>query len=173
MTWNSVEWNFVPWNGGVAYAPAMALITACIEADAIWELQVQAALPECDMATKIKNVTGFSRGNDFDYKITIPTTRTINRARLSIKKNFSDPDNQGIFKQITTAINNPDGIILDQGGGSGAAVVLFKVTKSESEWFDAAIDYPYDIEIFDTENRSATPVGGAIRLDERVREAIG
>jgi hypothetical protein len=127
------------------------------------------------MASTKTDITGrITRGNDADLKFTITTSRPIVRAQLIIKRQAKDQDGAAIInKQVTAATGNPNGQIIAEGGSGAPAVIRFRLTKTETNNFVAAIDYQYDMEGFDSTSIATTPVGGVFRLEERVRTAIG
>jgi hypothetical protein len=117
-------------------------------------------------------ITGVTRGNDIGFKFTLATPTALIVARFVVKANFGDADPGVVSKTITTTPSS-DGQILDTGQTTGVAIMLFNLTKTETDDFTAGQIYVWDIEVFDGSNNSATPRGGTIEFTQRVRTAIG
>jgi hypothetical protein len=52
-------------------------------------------------------------------------------------------------------------------------LVKFFISGAESAAFKASKEYKYDLEVFDADGNSTTPVGGGWTEEERVRTATG
>jgi hypothetical protein len=117
-------------------------------------------------------LTGLTRGNDVGLKFTLTTPTALSAARLVFKEKTGDSDPGVVSKFVTTA-PSADGQILDTGLVNGVAVVLFTVSKTQTDDFVAGKKYVWDVEVFDVSNNSNTPRGGTVVFTERVRTAVG
>lgn len=117
-------------------------------------------------------LTGLTRGNDVGLKFTIKTPTALSVARLVIKEKAGDSD-PGVVSKIVTATPSADGQIIDSGMVNGIAVVLFTLSKTQTDDFTAGQKYFWDVEVFDVSNNSSTPRGGTIVFTQRVRTAVG
>jgi len=117
-------------------------------------------------------LTGLTRGNDVGLKFTLTTPTPLSVARLVIKANIGDPD-PGVVSKIVTATPSADGQIIDSGLVNGIAIVLFTLSKTQTDDFTAGQKYRWDVEVFDVSNNASTPRGGTIEFTQRVRTAVG
>lgn len=117
-------------------------------------------------------LTGLTRGNDFGLKFTLKTPTALSLARLVIKEKIGDAD-PGIVSKVVTASPSADGQIIDDGMVNGVAIVLFTVSKTQTDDFTAGKRYRWDVEVFDVSSNSNTPRGGTVEFTERVRTAVG
>jgi hypothetical protein len=117
-------------------------------------------------------LTGLTRGNDLGFKFTLKTPTELSSARLVFKEKFEDPD-PGVVSKFVTPAPSADGQIIDSGMVNGMAVVLFTISKTQTDDFTAGKKYRWDVEVFDGSNNSNTPRGGTIVFTERVRTAVG
>lgn len=117
-------------------------------------------------------LTGLTRGNDVGIKFTITTPTPLSVARLVIKATLGDAD-PGVVSKIVTETPSADGQIIDSGLVNGVAVVLFTISKTQTDDFTAGQRYIWDVEVFDVSNNANTPRGGTIQFEQRVRTAVG
>jgi hypothetical protein len=125
------------------------------------------------MASTTHDITGITRGNDVDLKFIITTSRAIVRARLVAKRQITDGDGSAVIDKQVTPTATGNGQIIQQGGAGAPAIIVFTLTKIETQSIQAEADHVYDMEGFDLGNMAMTSVGGKIRMAERVRTAIG
>src|SRR5262245_41717585 len=81
-------------------------------------------------------LTGLTRGNDVGIKFTLTTPTALSVARLVIKANLADPD-PGVVSKIVTATPSADGQVIDSGLVNGVAVILFTISKTQTDDFTA------------------------------------
>jgi hypothetical protein len=117
-------------------------------------------------------LSGLTRGNDLGLKFTIKTPTELSVGRLVFKGKFADAD-PGVVSMIITATPSSDGQILDSGMVNGVAVLLFTLSKTQTDDFVAGKKYLWDLEVFDVSNNSNTPRGGTAEFTERVRTTVG
>jgi hypothetical protein len=117
-------------------------------------------------------LTGLTRGNDIGIKFTVTTPTAISVARLVFKAKFTDAD-PGVISKIVTATPSADGQIMDPGLVNGVAIILFTLSKTQTDDFVAGKKYRWDLEVFDVSNNSNTPRGGTAVFTERVRTTVG
>jgi hypothetical protein len=117
-------------------------------------------------------ITGLTRGNDVGLKFTIKTPTALSVARLVFKGKFGDAD-PGVVSKVVTPTPSADGQIMDSGLVNGVAVVLFTLSKTQTDDFTAGQKYIWDVEVFDVSSNANTPRGGTIEFTQRVRTAVG
>jgi hypothetical protein len=117
-------------------------------------------------------LTELTRGNDigFRFQITTPTALSVARLVFKVKKGDADP---GVVSKVVTGAPSSDGQIIDPGLVSGVAVVLFTLSKTETDNFVAGERYVWDCEVFDVSNNASTARAGTVQFTERVRTALG
>src|SRR5262245_45664730 len=81
-------------------------------------------------------LTGLTRGNDLGMKFTITTPTAISVARLVFKGKFGDAD-PGVVSKVVTATPSADGQIMDPGLVNGVAIILFTLSKTQTDDFVA------------------------------------
>ncbi|MCI0391678.1 MAG: hypothetical protein MOB07_23280 [Acidobacteria bacterium] len=124
------------------------------------------------MPTTDKNLRDLTRGNAVTLRFLIKTSVDLALARFVAKRSRTDADNSVVSKVVTTTLS-ADGQITDPGGPDGQAEVKIFLTITDSMVFKAALDYVWDLEVFDGASKPTTPVGGLINFDDRVRTATG
>jgi len=117
-------------------------------------------------------LTGLTRGNDLGMKFTITTPTAISVARLVFKGKFGDAD-PGVVSKVVTATPSADGQIMDPGLVNGVAIILFTLSKTQTDDFVAGKKYVWDLEVFDVSSNANTPRGGTVEFTERARTAVG
>jgi hypothetical protein len=126
------------------------------------------------MPTRQAEITTLTRGNDVTLQFTITTSVDIVKAfwvaKRRIGPNGETDTAAAAFKMVTSTLT-ADGQITDTT--QPTAVIKIILAKGDTDNFFADIDYSWDLEVFDATNKSATPVGGVIRLAERVRTGVG
>jgi len=117
-------------------------------------------------------LSGLTRGNDVGIKFNVKTPTPISTARFVAKaqKNDADP---GVVNKVVTAAPSADGQIIDPGAVNGVAVILFTISKTQTDDFTAGQKYFWDVEVFDVSSNANTPRAGTIVFDQRVRTAVG
>lgn len=126
------------------------------------------------MPNKTVEITTLTRGTDVTLQFTITTSVDIVKA-IWVAKRKVGPSGDGDaaaagFKLVTSSLT-ADGQITDTT--QPTVVIKITLSKSETDNFFAGLDYIWDLEVFDSTNKSAIPVGGVIRLAERVRTGVG
>jgi len=125
------------------------------------------------MPSKTVSIKKITRGNDLTLKFNVTTTVDLNAARFIAKKKTKDADGAAIVNKPVTTAATANGQISDIGGSDDLAVVLIFLTQADTMQFKAAVEYVWDLEVFDAAGKATTPVGGNITFDERVRIATG
>src|SRR5262245_16885369 len=113
-------------------------------------------------------LSGLTRGNDVGIKFTLTTPTPLSVGRLVIKAKTSDAD-PGVVSKIVTPTPSADGQIIDSGMVNGVAIVLFTISKTQTDDFTAGQKYVWDLEVFDESNNATTPLGGTVVFTQRVR----
>jgi hypothetical protein len=123
------------------------------------------------MPNKQVDITTLTRGTDVTLQFTITSSVDIVKAFWTAKRKVADADGAAAILKLVTSALTADGQITD----TTQPTVVIKITlaKGDTDNFFADLDYAWDLEVFDSTNKSAIPVGGIIRLAERVRTGVG
>jgi hypothetical protein len=125
------------------------------------------------------SITDIVRGTDTTLVFNILTDVALATAKFTAKRSVSNADNDAAALKVVTVSSTPDGQIT--GSGPPAAIIKIALAKVDTDNFLAApspsqipqFAYPWDLEVFDEDGNSTTPVGGTIVVNERVRTAVG
>jgi hypothetical protein len=126
------------------------------------------------MPSKTIDIKTLTRGTDVTLQFTILTSVDITKAFWTAKRKIGSSGDTdavaAVLKQVTATLT-ADGQITDTTQPS--VVIKIILAKGDTDNFFADLDYIWDLEVFDATNKSAIPVGGVIRLAERVRTGVG
>lgn len=125
------------------------------------------------MPTKVFNITTLTRGNDVVIKFPVRTAIDLALAKFTVKRKFSNEDSVAAVAKLVTTALTADGQITDVGGADDLAMVQIIMAKADTNAIQADLDYVWDLEVFDATSKSTTPIGGIIRMNERVRKLTG
>lgn len=117
------------------------------------------------------NIKTLTQGNDVVLRFNITTTVDLALALFTVKRKASNPDASIVIDKSVTTSETADGQITDATLPS--AVVQIVLTKSDTAALLGGVDYVWDLEVFDADDKATTPVGGIINVAERVRTATG
>jgi hypothetical protein len=123
------------------------------------------------MPNKQVDITTLTRGSDVTLQFTISTSVDITKAFWTAKRKTQDSDAAAAVLKLVTSTLTADGQITDTT--QPTVVIKIVLAKEDTDNFFADIDYVWDLEVFDATNKSSIPVGGIIRLAERVRTGVG
>jgi hypothetical protein len=122
------------------------------------------------MPNKTVDLT-MTRGTDRTLIFTITSSVDIVKAFWTAKLKASDTDSVAAVLKLVTSTLTAAGQITDTTAPT--IVIKIALAKGDTDNFLAGIDYVWDLEIFDATNKSDIPVGGRLRMSERVRTGVG
>jgi hypothetical protein len=117
------------------------------------------------------DIKTLTRGTDITLQFSITSSVAITKAFWTAKRKAEDIDGTAAALKLVTTIATADGQIT--ATGPSVATILIVLDKTATDTFLADLDYEWDLEVFDANNKSAMPIGGIIRFAERQRRGIG